>query len=143
MRQDAKRTPHLRRNFKVLLALRRKQLLPCELDPEAPMKAILVAASLCLIAAEAHAISRYDPTRMSCGEVQARVARDGAALLRYRSPRNPSITLYDRYVRDDRFCDMGEVRSRAFVPSADRNSCQVYKCERPEYEERWRRIWPD
>jgi hypothetical protein len=104
------------------------------------MKAILLAASLCLVAAEAQAISRYDPTRMSCGEVQARVASEGAVILRYRSPRNPSLPLYDRYVRDERFCDMGELRARAFVPSADLNSCPVYNCKRPEFEHRFRRL---
>ena len=100
----------------------------------------LVAAAASLLAAEAHAISRYDPTRMSCDGVQARIAREGAAILRYRSPRNPSLPLYDRYVRDSRFCPMGQVRDRAYVPSADARACPVYKCIQPEYERR-RRIW--
>ncbi|KQZ87156.1 hypothetical protein ASD64_06845 [Mesorhizobium sp. Root157] len=106
------------------------------------MKAILIAASLCLIAAEAHAISRYDPTRMSCGEVQARVAREGAVILRYRSPRNPNMTLYDRYVRSDRMCPMEQKSARAYVPSADARACPVRKCEPREDNRRFRRLWP-
>lgn len=105
-------------------------------------KAIFLAAGLCLLAAEAHAISRYDPTRLSCGEVQARVAREGAVILRYRSPRNPGLTLYDRYVRSERMCQMGQRAARAYVPSADVSSCPVRKCEQRDTDRRWRRLWP-
>ena len=76
------------------------------------MKTVLIALGLCLIAADAQAISRYDPTRMSCDRVQETIAANGAVLLRYRSPRNPSLTLFDRYVASRRFCGMGEVRAR-------------------------------
>ena len=68
------------------------------------------------------------------------VANEGAVILRYRSPRG--LPLYDRYVASVRFCEQGDVRRRAFVPSADRQSCQVYKCKRPDYERR-RRLWLD
>ena len=44
------------------------------------MKTILLATCLTLVAAQAQAISRYDPTRMSCGKVQSTIARQGAAL---------------------------------------------------------------
>lgn len=104
------------------------------------MKSVLAAVCLCLVAGQAQAISRYDPTRMSCGEVQSVVGRDGAVILRYRSTRNPGLPLYDRYVVDSRFCDMGEVRARAYVPSADLNSCPVYKCKRVEFDDPHRRI---
>jgi hypothetical protein len=103
----------------------------------------LVCAGFCLIAAEAQAISRYDPTRMSCERVKASVAANGAVLLRYRSPRNPSLTLYDRYVVSERFCDAGETRARAYVPSADLEHCPVYKCQRFEFDDpRGRFIFP-
>jgi hypothetical protein len=105
------------------------------------MKAVLIAIGLCLVAAQAQAISRYDPTRMSCDRVQETVAASGAVLLRYRSPRNPSLTLYDRYVESDRFCDMGEVRARAYVPSADLDACPVYKCKRVEFDDPHRRLF--
>jgi len=93
------------------------------------MKTVLLAVCLCLVDAEAQAISRYDPTRMSCGQVRSTIDRDGAAILRYRSPRNPSLTLYDRYVSDERFCERGEYAVPAFVPSADRKSCPVRNCK--------------
>ena len=94
------------------------------------MKTILLAACLTLFAAEAGAVSRYDPTRMSCGKVQATIARQGAVILRYQSTRVPGLPLYDRYVQSQRFCTMGEVRTRAYVPSADTKSCPVYNCKR-------------
>ncbi|MER8502165.1 hypothetical protein NKJ72_14985 [Mesorhizobium sp. M0045] len=108
------------------------------------MKIVLLAACLTLVAAEAQAVSRYDPTRMSCGKVQATIAREGAVILRYRSTRVPGLALYDRYVRSQQFCDIGEVRARASVPSADTNSCTVYKCKRVEIDRRFRRrLLPD
>ncbi len=106
------------------------------------MKTILLAACLVLVAAEAQAVSRYDPTRMSCGRVQSTIAREGAVILRYKSTRVPGLPLYDRYVRDDRFCTMGEVRSRAYVPSADNKSCAVYVCKRPDNDRSFRRRFP-
>ncbi|MHA6641762.1 hypothetical protein [Mesorhizobium sp. A623] len=106
------------------------------------MKTVLLAVALCLVAADAQAISRHDPTRMSCAQVQATIANAGAVILRYQSPHTPGLPLYDRYVSTDRFCEQGEVRSRAYVPSADRQSCQVFKCKRPEFERR-RRLWMD
>lgn len=105
-------------------------------------KIVPVVLGLCLIAADAQAISRYDPTRMNCRQVQRTVAANGAVLLRYRSPRNPSLTLYDRYVASRRFCAMGEYRARASVPSADRNACPVYKCKKIERDHRRRLLFP-
>ncbi|TIR43090.1 MAG: hypothetical protein E5X64_02685 [Mesorhizobium sp.] len=108
------------------------------------MKTVLFAACLTLVAAEAQAISRYDPSRMACDSVRATIAREGAVILRYRSTRTPGLPLYDRYVRSQRFCNMGEVRARASVPSADTKSCIVYKCKRVDTDRRFRRrIFPN
>jgi len=106
---------------------------------ERTMKTILLAACLTLVAAEAQAISRYDPTHMSCGKVQSTIARQGAVILRYKSTRVPGLPLYDRYVQSQQFCTMGEVRTRAYVPSADTKSCPVYNCKRPDNERHFRR----
>ena len=66
------------------------------------MKPLLLALCFSLAAAEAQAISRYNSSSMSCAEVQATVRGEGAAILRYRSTRNPSLQLYGRYVSDRR-----------------------------------------
>jgi len=104
------------------------------------MKTILLAACLTLVAAEAQAISRYDPTHMSCGKVQSTIARQGAVILRYRSTRVPGLPLYDRYVQSQQFCIMGEMRTPAYVPSADTKSCPVYNCKRLEHDHFRRRF---
>jgi len=101
------------------------------------MKAVLIAGCLTLVAAQAQAISRYDPTHMSCNKVQSTIAREGAVILRYQSSRVPGLPLYDRYVQSERFCNMGEVRTRASVPSADTSFCAVYICKRPDMDRRF------
>lgn len=92
------------------------------------MKRLLVALCMSLIAVEALAISRYNSTSMGCAEVQATVRSDGAAILRYRSTRDPSLQLYGRYVSSRQFCNHDERAETAFVPSADRRSCPVREC---------------
>jgi hypothetical protein len=96
---------------------------------EIAMKKALLALGLCLISANAQAIARHDPTGMGCAEVQATLAREGAAILRYQSTRTPGLPLYDRYVSDDRFCERGEVAFPATVPAADTKSCPVRVCK--------------
>lgn len=90
---------------------------------------ILIALAATMLTAPAHAISRYNSQNMSCGKVQAAVQREGAVILRYRSTRNPSLTLYDRYVSGGRYCAVGEVAVGASVPTKDDRSCYVLKCE--------------
>lgn len=102
--------------------------------------ALAVSACLSLAATEAHAISRHDPTRMSCGQVQATIARQGEVILRYASPRTPGLPIYDRYVASRAFCEAGEVRERVYVPSADMKSCPVYRCKRVDFDDRMRRF---
>lgn len=92
-------------------------------------KTPLVALGLSLVAFEAQAISRYEIAGMSCGRVQGIVRAEGAAILRYPSPRNPSLTLYDRYVAHGGFCQAEEEAAAAFVPTADTPSCRVLKCQ--------------
>lgn len=93
------------------------------------MKKILLALCMTTVAVEAHAISRYSVTDMSCRSVQRAVQRDGAAILRWSSNRVQGLPRYGRYVSDDRFCRIDENAVRAYVPSADRQSCPVYECK--------------
>jgi hypothetical protein len=102
------------------------------------VKTVLVAC-LTIASFEAFAISRYDPTRMSCGQVRATIAREGAVILRYRSPRS-GVVLYDRYVRSGRYCEPGEVRNRRSVPTADMRACPVYNCKQAEFDDPMRRF---
>lgn len=92
------------------------------------MKTVLMAACLSLMAAQAQAISRYEAQSLPCAEVQAIVTDEGAAILRFRSIRDPSIQRYGRYVSDGRYCHIGEQAQTAYVPAADTNSCPVREC---------------
>lgn len=92
------------------------------------MKAIVIAISLLLVAADASAISRRDISSMSCEQTQALVRSEGAVILRFRSPRNPSAMLYDRYVSDDRYCGSSEQTTRASASTVDNIYCPLRKC---------------
>ncbi len=92
------------------------------------MRKIILALCITTVGFPALAIERYNVQSMSCAAVQAAVNRDGAAILRYRSSRNPSLPLYDRYVRNGLFCDPSQYAKRSYVPTRDNNRCQVRKC---------------
>lgn len=92
-------------------------------------RCILVAIAL-LAATEAQAISRFSSDRMSCASVQQRIVSNGAAIVSYTSRRgNP---LYDRFVRNAQFCQLGQVTEYAYITAVDTKSCPVLRCE--EYE---------
>lgn len=102
----------------------------------------IAVAALCaaLLPVQAMAVERYTSTAMSCAEVRATVRGDGAAILRYRSARNPSLPLYGRYVRSRLYCKHNEVTETAYVPAADTRLCPVYECKQVEYEDDFPRI---
>ncbi len=93
------------------------------------MKAASIALCLSLFAIEAHAISRYTTTSMNCADIKAALQSEGAAILQWRSPRDPSLPIYARFVADRRFCQMEERAEIAHVPAAD-GSCPVRRCAR-------------
>ncbi|MHA7884111.1 hypothetical protein [Nitratireductor rhodophyticola] len=94
-----------------------------------------------VISSPAEAISRYTSTAMSCAEVQARIASEGAAIMRYQSRNNPSLPRYDRYVANEQLCPVGHIGARDTIPTADRAHCPVLRCK-PEIRERlFRRPW--
>ncbi len=89
---------------------------------------LAVAAGLSLLAVEAHAISRYTSTSMTCSKVKAIISRDGAAIMQHRSPRT-GLPLYDRYVKNRLFCPGGQTTDRAYIPTSDLPACPVNRCE--------------
>jgi hypothetical protein len=103
---------------------------------EIVVKRLLLALCLSLVAYQAQAISRYDSTSMSCGQVQSAIDREGAVILRYRSPRDPSVQRHDRYVRDRQYCKSNERAETTLVPTADRKACPVRECRTVEPERR-------
>ena len=91
------------------------------------MKSILLGMGLALLASDSYAISRYNASSMSCGEVRATIARDGAAIVRYRSART-GRQLYGRYVADGRFCASSERPETAYITTGDTDGCPVNEC---------------
>ncbi|MDQ2633366.1 MAG: hypothetical protein M3Y43_11290 [Pseudomonadota bacterium] len=91
------------------------------------MKAVLIALGLLLVPIEAHAISRYNSTSMSCGEIKATVRAEGAVILRWRG--NSGVQRYGRFVAHNGFCESGTRAKTSYVPSADSRSCSVRECK--------------
>lgn len=99
------------------------------------MRMLLAAAAISAAIVPAHAISRYNSLSLSCAEAQARVEQEGAVILRHQSTRNPSLTLYDRYVVHRGFCQPTEYAKSAWVPTADDRTCFVRVCAPIEYDD--------
>ena len=93
------------------------------------MKRVILALAMIACTADAHAISRYNSTSMSCERIQATIQREGAAIMRYRSARNPSLPLYGRYVADRRYCTSEEIIEYVSIPASDTSRCPVRQCK--------------
>tara|TARA_R110000751_G_scaffold10055_2_gene37338 strand:- start:174687 stop:174995 length:309 start_codon:yes stop_codon:yes gene_type:complete len=92
------------------------------------MKRIVLAMCLLAVSMPAQAINRYDTAALTCQRIQAILQSEGSAILRYPSPRNSQLTLYDVYVMNPVFCQSGEHAVSAFVPSSDNKRCRVRQC---------------
>ena len=94
------------------------------------MRRLAITIPALLFAADASAISRYNTNTMSCARVMAALNADGVAILRYPARNNPSLQLYDRYVRDRSFCTSTQSALVMSVPTSDNRNCPVRKCVR-------------
>jgi hypothetical protein len=92
------------------------------------MRKLILTAMISLIAASAHAVSRYEITNVTCETVQALIRTEGSVILVYRSSGILGLPIYDRYVAGQQYCDVGEVVRGAGVPTVDREYCPVRKC---------------
>ena len=90
------------------------------------MRTPILTLCALLVSTPALAVKQYNIGNMSCSEVQAILKRDGIAQLRYPSPRNPSMTLYDRYVSGSQYCRP----KPATVPTTDNKKCRVHECRK-------------
>ena len=78
---------------------------------------------------EVHAISRYNPTTMTCSQVKATVRAEGAVILRWPSSQDPTRPLFGRYVASRNYCEIWQIMQTHYVPTADRKRCGVSKCK--------------
>ena len=94
------------------------------------MKAVVSSLVLSMIAGEALTATRIETAGMTCAQIQSTLGREGIAILRYRSTRDPSLPLYEQYVASVRYCRSAEIAAPRMIPAADTPSCQVRKCVR-------------
>jgi hypothetical protein len=74
-----------------------------------------------------YAISRLNPKSMSCDSAQTAVHEQGAVIFRWTSPRG--LPLYDRFVRNSRYCDANKYAEWKSIPTHDNRSCRVLNCQ--------------
>lgn len=80
-----------------------------------------------------NAESRPLTRAMRCAEAQTLVAKQGAAVL------DTDKFIYDRYVRDARFCPPRQTTEPAWVPTRDNPECFIgYTCVEPDPDVWWR-----
>lgn len=88
------------------------------------MKRVMILLALMTLGAEAQAQTRPSTTAMTCAASRQLVFSRGAIVL------GTGGYTYDRFVRDDSFCEVGEYPDAAFVPSRDTPRCFVgYRCK--------------
>jgi hypothetical protein len=95
----------------------------------------LLAVAFFVFSADAHAISRYTSTSMSCERVKATIRQEGAAIMRYSSTRNPGLQLYGRFVSNGRYCSWSEAAVSTSIPASDTRSCPVRECQTVDFDD--------
>lgn len=85
------------------------------------MRTIAVAILLSLGVVSAHAQTRADTTNMSCAQIRKVLDQNGSAILRHRSSSGV-------YVRDGRYCGIGQTAQPASVAASDTGNCRVQRC---------------
>jgi hypothetical protein len=93
----------------------------------APLQAAVIALCVIPIATQALAISRYQSKSMSCANINATIANEGAAIFRWTQP--PDIDRFGKFVRNVGYCFRGEEANYAYIPSADNAKCPVLECQ--------------
>ena len=87
---------------------------------------LAMAAMFSMVSFDASAIVRYMVQGMTCTEVQEALDRDGIAIL-YRQGES-GVMLYDRFVKDESFCQAHSTTASEKIAVADTNGCPVRKC---------------
>ncbi len=92
------------------------------------VKWVVVAAGVAMFSTQAQAISRYNSKSLTCHKAHSLIAQKGAVIIRYRSKRNRTLTLYDRFVANASKCAYGERTAIKTVPTSDNNACRLLFC---------------
>jgi hypothetical protein len=85
-----------------------------------------MVAVFTVVCSDASAVVRYMVQGMTCAEVQQALDRDGVAIL-YRQAES-GVALYDRFVKDESFCQVDYTAASERILVADTDACPVRKC---------------
>ncbi len=90
-----------------------------------------IALAATLASTNAVAISTYISPSLTCSTIKSHIKNQGAVILRWTSPRtgNP---IYNRYVRNANYCNVGQTTRPKYVPASDTQKCRVFYCVRRE-----------
>lgn len=91
------------------------------------MKRLVITLLIGLVATPSFAITRFNPLSMSCETARATVRQQGAVIFRWTSPQG--LPLYDRFVRNSRYCDTNQYAEWKNIPTRDDRSCPVLNCQ--------------
>jgi hypothetical protein len=93
---------------------------------------IALVSLACAAATGVQAAKRPYSPALACKALQGLVAERGAVVI------STGPNTYDRFVRDARNCQSGEVTKPAWIPSADRPECFVgYTCRQYMRDDWW------
>lgn len=93
---------------------------------EEAMRTIFITAAIALVATQSFAISRLNPQSMTCERARATIHNQGAVIFRWTSPRG--LPIYDRFIRNSRYCEANEYAEWKNIPTRDDRSCPVLAC---------------
>jgi hypothetical protein len=92
------------------------------------MKTVAVAVALLSVTTTPSlAISRINSLSVTCERAREAIHEQGAVIFRWTSPRG--LPLYDRYVRNSRFCEANEYAEWKNIPTSDDKTCRVLNCQ--------------
>jgi hypothetical protein len=91
------------------------------------LKSLAVGALILSSLSQASA-AQISSRNVSCASLKEAVSSAGAALVSYQSNQVAGLRLYDRFVRDSRFCQGDEVTETKFVPASDTPNCALPRC---------------
>lgn len=91
------------------------------------MKTLLITLLIAFAATPSLAVTRVNPLSITCEQARQTVHQRGAVIFRWTSPRG--LPLYDRFVRNSRYCDANQYAEWKNIPTRNDPTCPVLNCQ--------------
>lgn len=103
----------------------------CGLFRRAPQITMIAALVMVLSSINVGAISKYQSTARTCSSIKSIILNEGAAVFYWTSKRtgNPR---YNRYVRNQNYCNVNQTTAPDYIPASDTSNCRVFYCIKRE-----------